>query len=166
MIHWTRTGGTQLLMGIDGVVMCVFEFASFYVVDHVIRLIGHMGIMYVGLIGYCVRLLIYASLSNPWFVLPADILQGASSSREKTSDHIGAHRNFSIGGGGVGWGGERGRAAMVRVSTRGCTTTDSGDLSIVRQRFLTLKSVKNYRFGQRAYARWVEGGGGKRGQHN
>ena len=63
-------------MGIDSVVACVAEFASFFLVDRVIKWIGHMGIMYLGLLGYAIRFLVYAFLTNPWWVLPADILQG------------------------------------------------------------------------------------------
>ena len=74
------SGGTQLLMGVDSVVMCMFEFTSFFFVDHVIRRVGHMGIMYIGLLGYAVRFLVYASITNPWLVLPADALQGSGDS--------------------------------------------------------------------------------------
>ena len=63
-------------MGVDSVVQCVAEFASFFLVNHVIKVIGHMGIMYVGLLGYSARFMVYAFITNPWWVLPADVLQG------------------------------------------------------------------------------------------
>ena len=65
-----------MLMGVDGIVVCVFEFISFFAVDYVIKLIGHMGVMYVGLLGYAIRFTVYASITNPWTVLPVEMLQG------------------------------------------------------------------------------------------
>ena len=62
--------------GVDSVVACLCEFVAFFFVDHGIRWLGHMGIMYIGLIGYGVRFAVYASITNPWVVLPADALQG------------------------------------------------------------------------------------------
>jgi len=66
------------MMGVDTVVACVFEFVAYYLVDYVIRLVGHAGIMYIGLFGYAVRFVVYASIRNPWTVLPVEILQGLS----------------------------------------------------------------------------------------
>lgn len=78
--HIDNLGGSQLLMGIDGLVMCVFEFTAFFFVEHVIKLVGHMGIMYIGLIGYSIRYIIYASVTNPWYILPAEAMQGITFS--------------------------------------------------------------------------------------
>ena len=69
-------GATQLMMGVDMVVACLFEFAAYFVVDYFIRLVGHSGIMYIGLLGYSVRFVVYASVRNPWTVLPVETLQG------------------------------------------------------------------------------------------
>ena len=69
-------GATQLMMGVDTVVACAFEFLAYFVVDYFIRLVGHAGIMYIGLVGYAVRYVVYASIRNPWTVLPVEALQG------------------------------------------------------------------------------------------
>ena len=70
------SGADQLLMGIDSVVTCAVEFIAFFLVGPLLRLLGHMGVMYIGLLGYAIRFCVYAVISNPWWVLPADILQG------------------------------------------------------------------------------------------
>ena len=63
-------------MGVSGIVVCLTEFVMFFLVGKVIKLIGHIGIMYAGLVGYSVRFCIYAVITNPWWVLPAEVLQG------------------------------------------------------------------------------------------
>jgi hypothetical protein len=63
-------------MGIDSVVTCAAEFIAFLVVGPLLRLMGHMGVMYMGLVGYGIRFCVYAVINDPWLVLPADILQG------------------------------------------------------------------------------------------
>jgi len=67
-------------MGVDNVVACGFEFAAFFVVDYFIDLVGHAGIMYIALVGFAVRFVVYASIRNPWTVLPVEALQGSLSS--------------------------------------------------------------------------------------
>jgi len=64
------------MMGVDTVVDCVFEFLAYFLVDYFIRLVGHAGIMYIGLLGYAIRFVVYASIRNPWTVLPVETLQG------------------------------------------------------------------------------------------
>jgi len=64
------------MMGVDMVVACVFEFFAYFIVDYFVRLVGHAGIMYVGLLGYALRFVVYAAIRNPWTVLPVETLQG------------------------------------------------------------------------------------------
>lgn len=73
------SGATQLMMGVDNVVACGFEFVAYFVVDYFIQLVGHAGIMYIGLLGYAIRFVVYASIRNPWTVLPVEALQGLLS---------------------------------------------------------------------------------------
>ena len=69
-------GADQLLMGVAGTVLCVSEFIMFFLVGKIIKVCGHMAIMYAGLLGYSLRFCVYAVIKNPWWVLPAEILQG------------------------------------------------------------------------------------------
>ena len=73
---WSGAGASQLMMGVSMVVDCTFEFVAYFVVDYVIRLIGHAGIMYIGLLGYAIRFVVYASVRNPWTILAVEPLQG------------------------------------------------------------------------------------------
>jgi len=73
------TGANQLLMGLDSIVACIFEFGAFFIVEHVIKYVGHIGILYIGLFAYIIRFVVYAALVNPWFVLPVEALQGKLS---------------------------------------------------------------------------------------
>ncbi|KAK2161384.1 hypothetical protein LSH36_117g01041 [Paralvinella palmiformis] len=78
--HLDNLGASQFLMGVSGIVVCASEFVMFFLVGKVIKLLGHIGIMYLGLLGYTVRFCIYAVIRNPWWVLPAEILQGITFS--------------------------------------------------------------------------------------
>jgi len=61
------------MMGVSDVVVCVFEFLAYFVV---IKLLGYAGVMYVALFSYAVRLVVYASVRNPWTVLAVQPTQG------------------------------------------------------------------------------------------
>jgi hypothetical protein len=63
-------------MGIATLVDCSCEFGAYFIVDYFIKLVGHMGVMYIGLLGYAIRFVVYAAITNPWTVLPTEILQG------------------------------------------------------------------------------------------
>ena len=58
-----------MLMGIDGIITGVSEFASYFIAGYVIKLIGHMGVLYASLLIFALRFIIYASITNPWLVL-------------------------------------------------------------------------------------------------
>ena len=64
------------MMGVSDVVVCVFEFLAYFVVDYLIKLLGYAGVMYVALFSYAVRLVVYASVRNPWTVLAVQPTQG------------------------------------------------------------------------------------------
>lgn len=68
------------MMGVSDVVVCVFEFVAYFIVDFFIRRFGHAGVMYIGLLGYALRFVVYASIRNPWTVLPVQTTQGQFSS--------------------------------------------------------------------------------------
>ena len=52
------------------------------VVHYVIRAIGHMGIMYLGLMGYALRFAGYAVITNPWMAVPFEVLQGKGEGKQ------------------------------------------------------------------------------------
>ena len=63
-------------MGIDGIIVSTFVFISYFFADHIIKLIGHMGVMYLCLFLAVIRFIVYASVTNPWVVLSVSPLEG------------------------------------------------------------------------------------------
>jgi MFS_1 like family len=68
-------------MGIIGIVTSVSEFVASLVVDYVINLIGHSRVMYLGLLAYVIRFVVYGCVTNPWLVVPVEALQGKHEHR-------------------------------------------------------------------------------------
>ena len=69
-------------MGTTNVVNALAEFLMFFFVHYVIRAIGHMGIMYLGLMGYALRFAGYAVITNPWMAVPFEVLQGKGEGKQ------------------------------------------------------------------------------------
>ncbi|CAM9109176.1 unnamed protein product [Ectocarpus sp. 8 AP-2014] len=69
-------GGSHVLLGLAGVVMCCGEVPFFYVSGSFIRKIGPRNVVALSQIGYIVRLVYYSVLWDPWWVLPAELLHG------------------------------------------------------------------------------------------
>jgi len=65
-----------MLMGINSVIAGISEFVTFFFADHVFKLIGYMGVMYVDLFVYAIMFIIYASITNPWAVLLQSVPEG------------------------------------------------------------------------------------------
>ncbi|CAM9498558.1 unnamed protein product [Ectocarpus fasciculatus] len=69
-------GGSHVLLGLAGLVMCCAEVPFFYVSGFLIRKIGPRNVVALSQIGYIVRLVYYSGLWDPWWVLPAELLHG------------------------------------------------------------------------------------------
>ncbi|CAM9442348.1 unnamed protein product [Ectocarpus sp. 13 AM-2016] len=69
-------GGSHVLLGLAGVVMCCGEVPFFYFSGSFIRKIGPRNVVALSQIGYIVRLVYYSVLWDPWWVLPAELLHG------------------------------------------------------------------------------------------
>ncbi|XP_077996786.1 major facilitator superfamily domain-containing protein 6-like [Glandiceps talaboti] len=76
--HLENIGASQLLMGTASLVDTTSEIGTFFISHHIIATVGHIGILCLGLASYIIRFIAYAYLSNPWWVLPVEILQGIS----------------------------------------------------------------------------------------
>jgi len=63
-------------MGVNSVLVGVSEFVTFFFADHVIKLIGYMGVIYVDLFVHAMRFIVYASITNPWAVLLMSVPDG------------------------------------------------------------------------------------------
>lgn len=59
--------GVQCFMG---------ELPFFFLSGRIIKRIGHINAMSLVLLGFGIRFLLYSILSNPWWVLPIEMLNG------------------------------------------------------------------------------------------
>lgn len=74
--HLEDLGGPPTLFGIASLLEHVSEIICYFQVEYLIQKIGHVPVLYLGLIGNAVRFIFISLLSNPWHVLPLEILQG------------------------------------------------------------------------------------------
>lgn len=74
--HLEDLGGPPTLFGIASLIDHISEIICYFQVEYVIQKIGHVHVLYVGLAGNVLRFICISLLSNPWYVLPLEILQG------------------------------------------------------------------------------------------
>lgn len=77
--HLKDLGGPQLLFSVISAVNCFAEVSMYFLSSKLIKYIGHARVLYLGLICYSIRLLYYAFIKNPWYVLPVEILPGITT---------------------------------------------------------------------------------------
>ena len=77
--HLKDLGGTQLLFSIISAVNCTAEVIMYFLSAWVIKTIGHIRVLYLGLFCYAVRLFFYALVENPWYVLFVEPLSGVTT---------------------------------------------------------------------------------------
>ena len=76
--HLEDLGGPPTLFGIASLIDHISEIACYFNVGRLIRCVGHIRVLYVGLLGNVVRFLYISWLVDPWWVLPLEILQGVT----------------------------------------------------------------------------------------
>lgn len=69
-------GGTPILFTIIVAVNCLSEVVMFFMATYFVQKIGHDAVLYTGLGCYGLRFLLYSYLTEPWWVLPLEALQG------------------------------------------------------------------------------------------
>ncbi|XP_077996978.1 major facilitator superfamily domain-containing protein 6-like [Glandiceps talaboti] len=74
--HLENLGASQLLMGTASIVIYGAEVIMFFLTYRIISVIGHICVLHLGLVCYAIRFLVYSQITNPWWVIPAEILQG------------------------------------------------------------------------------------------
>ena len=77
--HLKDLGGTQILFSIMTAINCVSEVTLYFLSTKLISFIGTIRVLYLGLICYSIRLFYYAFVSNPWTVLPIELLSGITT---------------------------------------------------------------------------------------
>lgn len=77
--HLKDLGGTQILFSIMTAINCVAEVTLYFLSTKLISYLGTVRVLYLGLTCYSIRLFYYASVSNPWTVLPVELLSGITT---------------------------------------------------------------------------------------
>lgn len=77
--HLENLGASQFLVGLGSVISCSSEAVMFFGIFYIFRHFSHATLMAVGLVGYIFRFCVFASVTNPWLVLPVEIFQGFTS---------------------------------------------------------------------------------------
>lgn len=77
--HLKDLGGTQLLFSVISAVNCVAEVSMYFLSEKLIKKIGEVKVLYLGLICYSIRLFYYAVVPNTWMVLAVELLPGITT---------------------------------------------------------------------------------------
>mmetsp|Transcript_18947 Transcript_18947/g.19065 ORF Transcript_18947/g.19065 Transcript_18947/m.19065 type:complete len:477 (+) Transcript_18947:165-1595(+) len=72
-----EVGGAGNVMGICRMVSSLAGCPFFWLSGQILTAVGVNGVLAVTLLSYIIRLIIYASIRNPWQALPAEILRGS-----------------------------------------------------------------------------------------
>lgn len=70
--------GSHLLMGLALCITCVAEVPIMFYSGHLISRIGHHGVLYLTLVCYTIRYLLYSFIQNAWYVLAIEPLHGVT----------------------------------------------------------------------------------------
>lgn len=74
--HLQDYGGTPTLFGVASVINHVSEIFAYFFSFRLITQIGHVKVLCLGLVGNVLRFLYISYLTNPWMVLPFELMQG------------------------------------------------------------------------------------------
>ncbi|RZB40361.1 major facilitator superfamily domain-containing protein 6 [Asbolus verrucosus] len=74
--HLQDYGGSPTLFGVASVINHISEIFAYFFSFRLIRQMGHVKVLCLGLIGNTLRFLYISWLSNPWWVLPFEFMQG------------------------------------------------------------------------------------------
>lgn len=92
-------GATKTLMGVAVICRSTLDLLTFFVAGSLIKAIGQIKIMIFALISYGIAFTLYSLLTNPWWVLPIEMLVGctyAASWSACTSYMAGASSSESV----------------------------------------------------------------------
>ena len=76
--HLEDLGAPPTLFGISSAVDHLSETLTYFFIEVILSSVGHVEVLYCGLLVNLVRFISISYLVNPWFILPLDILQGFS----------------------------------------------------------------------------------------
>ena len=71
-------GGTPALFALILLVYCFAEVVMYFVSPYIIGTIGQHGMISIALACYTARFLMYSNLTDPWLVIPMEVVQGVT----------------------------------------------------------------------------------------
>lgn len=74
--HLQDLGGTPALYGIASVINHMSELMAYFFVHQIVRQFGHVKIFYAGLLGNAIRFVYVSVLTEPYWILPFEFIQG------------------------------------------------------------------------------------------
>ncbi|CAF0878032.1 unnamed protein product [Didymodactylos carnosus] len=74
--HLQDLGGSPTLFGVASVINHISELFAYFFLHELIRRLGHIKILYLGLLGNTIRFVYISFLKSPWWVLPFEFIQG------------------------------------------------------------------------------------------
>ncbi|XP_069120457.1 major facilitator superfamily domain-containing protein 6-like [Argopecten irradians] len=74
--HLQDLGGSPTLFGVASVFNHISELLAYFLSRRLISRIGHIRVLYAGLLGNVVRFMYISWLKSPWWVLPFEFVQG------------------------------------------------------------------------------------------
>ncbi|CAF3553584.1 unnamed protein product [Adineta steineri] len=74
--HLQDLGGSPTLFGVASVINHTSELFAYFFLHELIHRFGHVKILYLGLLGNFVRFVYISIITNPWWVLPFEFIQG------------------------------------------------------------------------------------------
>lgn len=90
-------GGGQFLFSVINGINCAGEVCVFLVTDRMISCFGHLNIIYLALVCYSLRFIYFYTVTSPWWVIPAELLQGITTAALWAScvSYVGLHPGAS-----------------------------------------------------------------------
>ncbi|GLG96302.1 Major facilitator superfamily domain-containing protein 6-like isoform x1 protein [Gryllus bimaculatus] len=77
--HLQDYGGSPTLFGVASVINHISEIFAYFFSFRLIRQMGHVKVLCLGLVGNVLRFLYISYLRNPWWVLPFEFMQGTTA---------------------------------------------------------------------------------------
>ncbi|CAF0739370.1 unnamed protein product [Rotaria sp. Silwood1] len=74
--HLQDLGGSPTLFGVASVINHTSELFAYFFLHELIYRFGHIKILYLGLLGNFIRFVYISIITNPWWVLPFEFIQG------------------------------------------------------------------------------------------
>ncbi|XP_018652298.1 hypothetical protein Smp_145040 [Schistosoma mansoni] len=74
--HMQELNGSPTLFGIASIINHVSEILMYQFSKQIIDKIGHIKVLYLGLVGNVARFLYVSWITNPWWILPFEFIQG------------------------------------------------------------------------------------------